>query len=60
MSKFSSADKELMMASIRKIFVFFLRTALIMVILWLAFMATQMLSQRLGWGFFHRFLGPPF
>jgi hypothetical protein len=49
-----------MMASIRKIFVFFLRTALIMVILWLAFMATQMLSQRLGWGFFHRFLGPPF
>jgi len=49
-----------MMSSIRHILTFFLRTVSVIVIIWLAFLAAQIVSQRFAWPFLHRFLGPPF
>jgi hypothetical protein len=49
-----------MMASIRRLFAFILRTASILAIIWLLFLAAQIVSKRYAWSFFHRFLGRPF
>jgi hypothetical protein len=54
-----TADKELMTA-IRHILTFLLRTVSVIAIIWLAFLAAQIVSRRFAWSFLHRFLGPPF
>jgi hypothetical protein len=53
------ADKKLM-SSIRRLFAFILRTASILAVVWLLFLAAKIVSQRFAWGFLHQFLGPPF
>jgi hypothetical protein len=54
-------DKELMMASsIGHILTFFVRTVSVIAIIWLAFLAAKIVSQRFAWPFLHRFLRPPF
>jgi len=48
------------MASIRRVFALILRTASILAIIWLLFLAAQIVSKRYAWAFLHQFLGRPF
>jgi len=47
-------------SSIRHIITFFLRSVSVIIIIWLTFMAAQIVSQRYACPFLHPFLGPPF